>query len=277
MEMINFFDLKEDDLKVLNPYDFQESLNRLNNLTLEDVKNDLKYFQKKDFDFRTYEEEVSYSLKSIKFLTSFKDENGESIYYLLKDLDELLIPENLDANKNKDIRDNKEFKRIQLDIKNGERGKRTILIIINVDPEKLSSNILNNFIKVSKFETAMTVLEQYKNIKEKIEKNEWNNKDNKENKYYFRFTIKVDMKQLNKIYYSKEEGKYLFDLQSPPLFRTNFFNSKKEEDKEKDKDKDKDKPMDENCVFPFRNFENEIDNLEYRHFIIMLEKDTYTL
>ena len=276
MEMINFFDLKEEDLKVLNPYDFQESLNRLNNLTLEDVKNDLKYFQKKDFDFRTYEEEVSYSLKSIKFLTSFKDENGESIYYLLKDLDEFLIPENLDANKNKDIRDNKEFKRIQLDIKNGERGKRTILIIINVDPEKLSSNILNNFIKVSKFETAMTVLEQYKNTKEKIEKNEWNNKDNKENKYYFRFTIKIDTKQLNKIYYSKEEGKYLLDLQSPPLFRTNFFNSKKDEDKdkEKDKDKDKDKPMDENCVFPFRNFENEIDNLEYRHFIIMLEKDT---
>ena len=280
--MINFFDLKEDDLKVLNPYDFEESLKRLNNLTLEDVKDDLKYFQKKDFDFRTYEEEVSYSLKSIKFLTSFKDENGEDVYYLLKDLDEYLIPENLDANKNKDIRENKEFKRIQLDIKNGERGKRTLLIIINVDPDKLSSNILNNFIEKSKkdFPTAEIVLEQYEKTKEKIEKNEWNSKDNKENKYYFRFTIKIELKHINKIYCSKDEGKYILDLQSPPLFRTNFFNSKKEEDKDKEKDKerdkekDKDKPMDENCVFPFRNFDDEIDNLEYRHFIILLEKDT---
>ena len=275
MEMINFFDLKDEDLKVLNPYDFQESLARLNNLTLEDVKDDLKKnFQKKDFDFRTYEEEVSYSLKSIKFLTSSKNDKGENEFYLLKDLDEFLMSENSDEKKNRENRENKELRKIQLDIKNGERGKKTILLIINVDPEKLSNNILKNFIAKSEFHSAKTVLEQYEKSKEKIEKNEWNNKDIKEIKYYFRFTIKIDMKHLNKIYCSQEEGKYFFDLQSPPLFRTNFFNSKKEEEKEKEKDKDKDKPMDENCVFPFRNFEDEITNLEYRHFIIMLEKDT---
>ena len=50
-ELKNFFDLKEEDLKVLNPYDFNKALERLNNLTLDDVKNYLKYFQKKEFDF----------------------------------------------------------------------------------------------------------------------------------------------------------------------------------------------------------------------------------
>ena len=45
--MINFFDLKEEDLFVLNPYDFNKSIERLQNLTLEEVRDDLKYFQKK--------------------------------------------------------------------------------------------------------------------------------------------------------------------------------------------------------------------------------------
>ena len=44
--------------------------------------------QKKEFEFRTYEEEVSYSLSDIKFVTSSKNDNGENDYYLLKDLKE---------------------------------------------------------------------------------------------------------------------------------------------------------------------------------------------
>ena len=110
-ELKNFFDLKEEDLKVLNPYDFNKALERLNNLTLDDVKNDLQYFQKKEFDFRTYEEEVSYSLKGIKFITSSKIGKDKYEYYSLKNLNDYLVNENdfksFDENKNKEIKKNK--------------------------------------------------------------------------------------------------------------------------------------------------------------------------
>ena len=69
-DMINFFDLKEEDLFVLNPYDFNKSIERLQNLTLEEVRDDLKYFQKKEFEFRNYEEENTYTLDNIEFINS---------------------------------------------------------------------------------------------------------------------------------------------------------------------------------------------------------------
>ena len=69
-EMKNFFDLKDEDLIVLNPYNFEEAIKRLENLTLEDVQDDLKYFQKKEFEFRNYEEECVYSIDNVKFATS---------------------------------------------------------------------------------------------------------------------------------------------------------------------------------------------------------------
>ena len=39
MNTINFFDLKEEDLQVLNPYNFDDAIKRLTNLTLEEKKN----------------------------------------------------------------------------------------------------------------------------------------------------------------------------------------------------------------------------------------------
>ena len=267
--MINFFDLKEEDLIVLNPYDFDKTLERLNNLTLDDVKDDLKHFQKKEFEFRTYEEEVSYTLKNIRILTSSKNDKNEDEYFLLKNLEDYILPSEKD---DKYFEGNKENKKIELQIKNGERGKKTILLIMYVDPEKLSENILQHFIRKSEFDTARELENYYKILKEKIKMKKESNE-----KIDFRFTIKIDMKYINKIYHSKDEGKYYFDLQSPPIFRTNFFNSvKKKEDNEKEEKKEIEdiEPKDENCIFPFRNFEDEISNLEYRHFIIMIEKET---
>jgi hypothetical protein len=77
--------------------------------------------------------------------------------------------------------------------------------------------------------------------------------------------MKIEMNSLIKIYHNRNKGIYFFDLQSPPIFRTNFFIS--EENNQK-----KGPPKDENCIFPFRNFEDEFQNLKYRHFIIMIEK-----
>ena len=246
-ELKNFFDLKEEDLKVLNPYDFNKALERLNNLTLDDVKNDLQYFQKKEFDFRTYEEEVSYSLKGIKFITSSKIGKDKYEYYSLKNLNDYLVDEkdfkSYDENKNKEI------KKISLEIRNTEMGQKEILLIIYVDPEKLSKNIIENFIYKSEFNTVKEIENRFFNeIKEHPKGN-------------FRLTIKIDMKCLNTIYFRKNDGQYFFDLQSPPIFRTNFFKNKDE------------KREDTNCIFPFRNFKDEFANLEYRRFIIMIEKD----
>ena len=246
--MKNFFDLKEEDLKVLNPYDFNKALERLNNLTLKDVKDDLQYFQKKEFDFRTYEEEVSYSLKSIQFITSSKIDKDKYEYYLLKNLNDYLVDDN--DFKNFDENKNKEIKKLSLEIKNGEMGQREILLIIYVNPEKLSKNIIENFIRKSKFDSVNEIGDRFYE-----EINKYDNKGN------FRLTMKIDMKCLNTIYFSKQSCKYFFDLQSPPIFRTNFF-----------KNKDG-KREDSNCIFPFRNFEDEFANLEYRHFIIMIEKE----
>ena len=246
--MKNFFDLKEEDLKVLNPYDFNKALERLNNLTLKDVKDDLQYFQKKEFDFRTYEEEVSYSLKSIQFITASKIDKDKYEYFLLKNLNDYLVDDN--DFKNFDENKNKEIKKLSLEIKNGEMGQREILLIIYVNPEKLSKNIIENFIRKSKFDSVNEIGDRFYE-----EINKYDNKGN------FRLTMKIDMKCLNTIYFSKQSCKYFFDLQSPPIFRTNFF-----------KNKDG-KREDSNCIFPFRNFEDEFANLEYRHFIIMIEKE----
>ena len=104
--MINFFDLKEEDLIVLNPYDFDKALERLNNLTLDDVKDDLKHFQKKEFEFRTYEEEVSFTLKNIRILTSSKNDKNEDEYFELKNIEDYL---QIEENRDKNIEENKKW------------------------------------------------------------------------------------------------------------------------------------------------------------------------
>ena len=253
VEMKNFFDLKDEDLIVLNPYNFDEAINRLQNLTLEEVKDDLKHFQKKDFEFRTYEEEVSYTLQNIRFITSSRNDKNENEYFVLKDLEDYLAK---DENMNNfEVNKNKENKKITLEIRNGEKGRKEILLIVYVNPEKLSKNLIENFLKKSDFNTAMEVEKEFK---EKLYNMNFN----------FKLTIKIDMKYLNKIYFDKEIGKYYFDLQSPPIFRTNFFINRENKEEKKFTEQN------QNCIFPFRNFQDELANLEYRHFIITIEKDT---
>ena len=265
-EMINFFDLKDEDLIVLNPYNFDEAIKRLENLTLEDVQDDLKYFQKKEFDFRNYEEETIYSLDNIKFITSSKKDNGENEYFTLNDLKPFLISdEELEEkiekeNNNKDNMD----KKIQLEIRSKEGGKKEILFKCLVDPRKFSKNVVENFLDKSKFSKAKFIMDNFDEYisKKKLEDNN------------FKFTIKIDMNSLNKIYCNKNKGEYFFDLQSPPIFRTNFLKSEdKDNEEEKDYKEKKSYLLDENSLFPFRNFNDEISNLKYRHFILMIKKN----
>ena len=226
IDMINFFDLKDEDLIVLNPYNFDEAIKRLENLTLEEVQDDLKYFQKKEFDFRNYEEETIYSLENIEFITSTKNNNGEDEFIILKDFKDYLISDEELKKKKEKENNNKDNldKKIALEIKSKEGGKKEILVKCLVDPEKFSENIITNFLEKSIFTKAKITAANF---------DEYINKKKLE-EYDFRFTIKIDMNSLNKIYCNKNKGEYFFDFQSPPIFRTNFL---KTEDKENNKEK----------------------------------------
>ena len=273
--MINFFDLNEEDFIVYNPYDLNETLNRLKNLTLDDVKDDLKNFQKKQFEFRYYEDEMNFSIDSIKFLTSQKKdinskndknpenfETEEEFILLNKELnDELIDIKNINENDE----DNKIKSNIKLSIASKD-GNKTINIKCIVDPDKLAENIKKEFIDKSPFAKAKEIYDKYEN-------NLQNLKNNCE------LDIKIQSNSINRIFYSKDIKTYVFDLQFPPLFRTNFLLNKeeKEESYNNFENNNNNYQKYENIVFPFRNFDDEIVNLKYRHFYIMIEKNNSSM
>ena len=73
--------------------------------------------------------------------------------------------------------------------------------------------------------------------------------------------MKIQVNSLNKIYYNLSKGEFYLELQNPPIFKTNFLISGEEERENNI------------CIFPFRNFEDEISNLKYRNFILMIKKN----
>ncbi len=247
----NFFDMDEKEFEVLNPYSLEESMQRIDSLTFDDIKDDLKYFQVKDLVLRNDEETNSFSLNNIKFVTSSINNEGKKDFYLLNDLSKYLLTE--EQLKIKQEKEKKDFpdKNIILEINTQENGKKSIIIKCLVEANLLSENIIDNFISKSPFEKA-------KNVKEELEKKLRNNCDD----YKFKLTIKIQINSINKIYYNVKKGEYFFDLQNPPIFKTNFFVSNEGENK----------PNEENSLFPFRNFEDELLNLKYRHFIVMIQK-----
>ena len=251
IKMTNFFDLKIDNLKVFNPYDYLKAKEHINNLTEEEIKDDLNHFQKKNFQFKNKEEHIVFTLDEVKFATSSKTDDGEQEYYLLNNLNDYLV--NDEAFKyiinNKDNTNNKNFnKKITLEINKQLNGKKNILIRCLVDEKKLSKNIIKNFLDKSKYEKAKKLKEEYENNLEEIEE------------YNFKLDIKIQVNSLNKIYYNLDKGEFFFELQNPPIFKTNFLISGKNE-------------IENNiCLFPFRNFKDEISNLKYRKFIVYIKK-----
>ena len=70
-KFINFFDLNPDTFNILNPYNLDNALKAIENITEEKYKkNYLDDFYKKDFEFRGYEEDINFSIDNISFLTS---------------------------------------------------------------------------------------------------------------------------------------------------------------------------------------------------------------
>ena len=247
IKMKNFFELKTENLKVFNQYDLLKAEEHIKHLSEEEIKDSLNHFQKKNFQFKNKEDNIQFTLDEVKFATSSKNDEGDNDYYLLNNLNEYLISdEKYEDYKNNNA--NNINNKITLEIKKQPNGKQNIFIKCLVDEHKFSKNIIKHFLEKSSYDSAEKLNQIYKqNIKE-IE--DWN----------FKLTIKIQMNSINKIYYNSFKGEFYFELQNPPIFKTNFLISGAEE-------------MENNiCLFPFRNFEDEISNLKYRNFIVMIKK-----
>ena len=245
--LINYFELTPNNLQIQIPYNFNNALKNIENLTLNSLSSDLKEIipikEKKSI---YYYDDLKFSLNNISFLTSKLSENGKIQYILLNDL-------NKGGYINKEIDTG-----IDLNITEKEDDKKDIYITCNVIYKKFTENIINNMINKSQFEKAKIILENSK--KYQFEELKGQNLE---------FNMKIFSNSINKILYT-DNGEFLFDLQFPPMFRTNFLI---DGTKLRQGYKKNDYTYYENIMFPFKNFEDEIANIKYRHFYILAKKD----
>ena len=85
--------MENEDLNVINPYNLDEALKRIESLKYEDIKDDFKHFQdNKNLELRNFEyDKYIFNLDNIKFVTSTKTNEDIRDFYLLNDLSEYLI------------------------------------------------------------------------------------------------------------------------------------------------------------------------------------------
>ena len=253
----SFYDLDPANIKIKIPYKFNNALEILDNLTLEQFTKDLNEIIQKeiDLDFLSYKNSVNFSLNNILFLTT-KSSFNKSEYILLNDFKKekyISIPK-YEISSDEIINTGMNIK-----IYKKEDGKKELNIKCIVNYEKFAENIIHNLMEKSNFEKSKEILEKSKIYMEKelINKN-------------LEFDMKISANSINRIIYT-DNGEYILDLQCPPKFRTNFLIDKKKNLFKINTNKDY--TYYENIMFPFRNFQDEISNLKYRHFFILLQKD----
>ena len=258
--MINYFELTPKTLEIKSPYNLKNALDYLKNISLEKLSTELKEIIKVEEKniFFNEDQERCFSLDNIKFLSSKLCDNDKIEYILLKDLKK----ENYISIPEFSLEEEKIEKGINIRITTREDEKKEINIKCIINYKNFTENIIKNLINKSQFKKAKNVLEE---SKEYI-KNELLGKN-------LEFEIKIFSNSINKVIYT-EKGEFLFDLQFPPLFKTNFLINYSESYKKlKNKNKYDDYSYFENIFFPFRNFEDEISNLKYRHFYILIKKE----
>ena len=255
--MVNYFELTPNNLNIQIPYNFNNALNTISTLYLDSFSSDLKEIvtinEKKSSYYYT---ENNFSINNVNFLTSKLSDNEKTEYILLNDLKNdgyikekpdyvPLSGENIDTGMN-------------IKIITKEDDKKEIIIKCIINYKIFTENIINNLINKSEFEKAKTVLQnslKYKNDELACQNLE--------------FEMRIFSNSINKVLYT-DNGEYLFDLQFPPIFRTNFLidGTKLHPGAKKN-----DYTYYENIMFPFRNFQDEISNLKYRHFYILVNKE----
>ena len=253
----SFYDLEPANIKIKIPYKFNNALEILDNLTLEQFTKDLNEIIQKeiDLDFLSYKNSVNFSLNNILFLTT-KSSFNKSEYILLNDFKKekyISIPK-YEISSDEILNTGMNIK-----IYKKEDGKKELNIKCIVNYEKFAENIIHNLMEKSNFEKSKEILEKSKIYMEKelINKN-------------LEFDMKISANSINRIIYT-DNGEYILDLQCPPKFRTNFLIDEKKNLFKINTNKDY--TYYENIMFPFRNFQDEISNLKYRHFFILLQKD----
>ena len=253
----SFYDLDPANIKIKNPYKFNNALEILDNLTLEQFTKDLNEIIQKeiDLDFLSYKNSVNFSLNNILFLTT-KSSFNKSEYILLNDFkkEEYISIPKYEISSDEILNTGMNIK-----IYKKEDGKKELNIKCIVNYEKFAENIIHNLMEKSNFEKSKEILKKSKIYMEKelINKN-------------LEFDMKISVNSINRIIYT-DNGEYILDLQCPPKFRTNFLIDEKKNLFKINTNKDY--TYYENIMFPFRNFQDEISNLKYRHFFILLQKD----
>ena len=255
-----YFDLNPKNIHIHSPYDFNSAIETLKNLSLENFTNNLNEIVQKeiDNDILPNKNYINFSINNILFLTTKISSNDKIDYVLLNDLknDNYIQKPKFVGNIN-EILDTG----MNLRITTKEENKKEINIKCIVNYETFTKNIIDNLINKSKFEKSREILKQSLEYKSK----ELTNKN-------LEFDMKIFVNSINKIMYT-DEGEFIFDLQFPPKFRTNFLIDNNKFSKDKNKDK---YTYYENIMFPFRNFQDEIVNLKYRHFYLLIKKDKNT-
>ena len=247
-KMINYFELTPQNLHIQIPYNFNNALDSIGKITLNSLSSDLKQIvPSKEKNRFYYLSEYKFSLNNVLFLTSKLSQNDKTEYILLNDLIESGY-----------IHIQKEESGIELYISEKEDDKKEVYIKCNVNYKEFTQNIIENMINKSKFEKAKKILENSRKYQEQELRGE-----------NLEFDMKIFSNSINKILYT-DNGEFLFDLQFPPMFRTNFLidNTKLRAGYKKN-----DYSYYENIMFPFRNFQDEISNLKYRHFYILVRKN----
>ena len=256
----NYFDLNPENINIKNPYKFNTAIETLQKLSLEKFTRNINEMTQKEFNFDSLQKNKNndnFSINNVLFLTSTISSENKIEYILLNDLkkDKYITKPKFENNTN-EIMDTG----MNIRITTKEDNKKEINIKCIVDYETFTENIINNLINKSSYERSKEILKksiEYKN-KELINKN-------------LEFDIKIFANSINKIIYT-DKGEYIFDLQFPPKFRTNFLIDTNKLSQNLNKKKNEFTYY-ENIMFPFRNFQDEIANLKYRHFYILIQKD----
>ena len=254
--MVNYFELTPKTLDIKIPYKLNDALDYLKNISLGDFSSELKEIIKIEENKNNFYDEQDFSIDNISFITSKLSDNDKTDYILLKDLkkENYILPPGYSNDREK------LEKGISITIKAREDERKEIDIKCVVNYKTFTENLTKNLINKSKFEKAKNVLN---NSKEYMGY-ELRGK-------YLLFEIRIFLNSINKVIYT-ENGEFLFDLQFPPIFRTNFLINYSKSFNKLKKNKN-DFEYFENLFFPFRNFEDEISNLKYRHFYILIKKE----
>lgn len=246
IEMPQFFDLPSP-IPILNPYNFEEAKKRLESLSDDYFVNDLSCFQKKNFDFVNTDINVTFGIQSYSFLTSKKDSNNNLNFLRLFCSD--------------DIKDENYEKQTQeLKFINNDR-KKEINVKTFVSFRKFCDKIFNKMCEYSPYKTSSRLKEAITNIYNELDE------DNAMNKKRCEFDLEIKANSINCVYYSDND--FIFDLQHPPIYKTNFLKEPKDDTIDFSKY--------ETILFPYRDFDNEISNLKYRRFFFHIKNENTTL